>query len=204
MRFTRTELSPANKKQYVMAMGKKDIELLHEIALMAHRFMPNTKDLHDDKRRLASISKAFASAMSDVEYDSDEGDKLPIEERQVFKDALVKNPMHEVTRLEIIDHRPCTDCGGKGRVDIPTDSAAGQSIQWDKECPRCFGMGSRGRDVIFYDKNTQVTSSVQDTGKTLKLFVEDRPKPKTQDPISPMGKLNVEAIIELLESHRMR
>lgn len=159
MRFTRTELSPANKKQYVMAMGKKDIELLHEIALMAHRYTPNTKALHDDKRRLASIAKAFAQAKASVEWDSDEGERLPLEERQAFKDKLAENPMAEINRLEIIDHRPCQDCDGVGHYN-------------DQLCPTCQGMRTPGRSVVFWDDQTELKSSVQDQGRTLKLFVD--------------------------------
>lgn len=150
MRFTRTELSPANKKQYVMAMGKKDIELLKEIALMAHRYTPQTKDMHDSKRRLAAIAKAFAEAEKSVEWDSDEGDRLPLEERQKFKDELFANPMNEVTRLEIIDHSE------------PVMNERGDLLE------------GKGRTVIFWDANKQVESSIQDKGRTLKLFISDR------------------------------
>lgn len=174
MRFTRTELSPANKKQYVMAMGKKDIELLREVAHLAHKYMPNTKELKDDKRRLSSIAQAFSQAMEQAKNDSDEGDKLPLEERQKFKNAINENPMAEITRLEIIDHRPCPTCKGSRRVQTETDSAAGQSTSFSVECPECYGMGSKGRQHIFTDPNVEVKSSVQDQGRTLKLFIDKR------------------------------
>lgn len=178
MRFTRTELSPANKKQYTMAMGKKDIELLHEMALLAHKYTPNTREMHDAKRRLASIAKAFASAMAEVEYDSDEGDKLPLEERQAYKDMLDKNPMAEVNRLEIIDHRKCRTCHGDCFMNV---------LQADRtykkqECKECSGMGSKGRTVIVggpaygYSDDIDISSSVQDQGRTLKLFIQERGK----------------------------
>lgn len=205
MRFIKTDLSPANKKQYLMAMGKKDIELLHEVALMAHKYTPNTKELHDAKRRLASIGKAFASAMAEVEYDSDEGDKLPIEERQHYKDELDKNPLYEINRFELIDARPCSRCQGTGRIGTETDSAAGVTISFPKECPICQGLGSEGRKVIFWDNNTQVTSSIQDQGRTMKLFIDPRDEPINAVPPRLVDLLNedgdvVTKIIELLDS----
>ncbi len=174
MRFVRIEQSPANKKQYTMAMGKKDIELLKEMALLSHRYFPRTKALQDDRRRLASIAKAFAEAQKLVEYDTDEGDRLPLEERQKYKNKLNENHMAEITRLEIIDHRPCPKCHGDRFVLTETDTAGGQSTAFRKECPECQGMGSKGRQHIFTDPNVEVKSSVQDEGRTLKLFIGER------------------------------
>lgn len=170
MRFTRTELSPANKKQYVMAMGKKDIELLHEVALLAHKYTPNTKEMHDAKRRLASIAKGFSQAMAEVQYDSDEGEKLPLEERQAYKDKLDENPMAEINRLELVDHRPCNKCHGERRYNELQKDGTYKST----ECSDCQGMGSAGRSVIFWNDHTEVKSSVQDEGRTLKLFISER------------------------------
>lgn len=80
----------------------------------------------------------------------------------------------KINRLEIIDFRPCSRCNGIGRVNTETDTAAGQSISFSKECIECGGLGSPGRKVIFWDENVQVDPSFQDDGRTLKLFVDNR------------------------------
>lgn len=87
---------------------------------------------------------------------------------------VVPPSMDSLTRLELIDHCPCETCDGYGRVRTETDSAAGQSTSFLKECPVCLGAGFKGRDVVFWDKNKTVKASVQDEGRTLKLFITDR------------------------------
>lgn len=185
-----------------MAMGKKDIELLHEIALMAHRYTPNTRDMHDSKRRLASIAKAFAAAKAEVEYDSDEGEKLPLEQRQQYKDALEANPMAEITRFEIIDHRECVWCRGRLTANYLQKDGSYKELP----CDKCDGSGiSGGRKVIFWDKNAELTSSVQDNGRTLKLFIDDRKNKLVEESTTqPDSLLSVNKLIDILKSHRMK
>lgn len=84
------------------------------------------------------------------------------------------NELNKVTRLEVIDHTPCSRCGGTGRVKTWTDSAAGQSIAFDKECDGCAGTGTPGRELMFWDAYKEVSMSLQDDGKTLKLFINKR------------------------------
>lgn len=74
--------------------------------------------------------------------------------------------MNKITRFEIIHHEPCDTCHGAKTIEV-----AGTGII--QECPRCHGAGFEGRDVIVspYDGNT-VTYSVQDDGRTLKVFIE--------------------------------
>lgn len=85
-----------------------------------------------------------------------------------------ENTLVNVTRFEIVDHRPCSNCKGKMWVLTETDSAAGQSIAFKKECPACQGRGVKGREVIFWDKDVEVEQSLQDNGRTLKLFIKER------------------------------
>lgn len=146
MRFIRTELSPTNKKQYLLALGLKDIELLHQEALSAHRFMPNTPDLHEAKQRLSKIAKGLSEALTIARQDGDEGEDLPKKERQEYRNANVINPMSAITRFEVIDHRPV-----QGEHGIPT---------------------VKGRVIVEY--NVKVESSVQDKGRTLKIFINGR------------------------------
>lgn len=86
----------------------------------------------------------------------------------------MEDKLSKITRFEIIDHTPCTNCDGSGHVLTPTDSAAGQSIAFNKECDKCHGMGTKGREVIFWDAYKQIEASVQDDGKTLKIFISRR------------------------------
>lgn len=75
--------------------------------------------------------------------------------------------LDEVTRLEIIDHTSCDSCEGTGRITI-----SGQPDSY--ECPACHGSGLKGRQVVFFDANKQVEASLQDEGRTLKLFINER------------------------------
>lgn len=67
----------------------------------------------------------------------------------------------KVTRLEIIDHTECKECGGNGVFGLD-------------ECKNCAGMGFPGRRVVFWDKNKMVQLSLQDDDRTLKIFISDR------------------------------
>lgn len=78
------------------------------------------------------------------------------------------NADEKISRLEIIDHRPCNKCDGKGVIVAENYSISGHI------CDACNGRGSRGRDVIFWDNKTELQLSYQDDGKTLKIFLGDR------------------------------
>ncbi len=80
----------------------------------------------------------------------------------------------KVTRFEVINHAPCGECKGDGRVLTATDSAAGQSIAFNKECPACHGGGIPGRTVYVHDKNLKFELQLQDDDRTLKLFISER------------------------------
>lgn len=67
----------------------------------------------------------------------------------------------KVTRFEIIDDRPCVKCSGQG----------GTEGVW---CPDCGGTGSRGRTVYAHDRALKFELSLQDDGRTLKIFIEER------------------------------
>lgn len=80
----------------------------------------------------------------------------------------------KVTRFEIIDHTPCENCDGTGHYNTPTDSAAGQSISFYKECEICEGRGVVGREVVFHNPDIQLDLELQDGGRTLKVFLHER------------------------------
>ena len=67
----------------------------------------------------------------------------------------------KVTRLEIIDHTMCENCGGQGG---------------DEEvfCTECGDSGMNGREVIFWDKDKKIRLSMQDEDRTLKIFITER------------------------------
>lgn len=67
----------------------------------------------------------------------------------------------KVTRLEIIDHTICKTCTGQGGTE-------------DVWCGACGGTGMRGRTVVFWDAAKEVKLSLQDDGRTLKIFIEER------------------------------
>jgi DnaJ-class molecular chaperone len=75
--------------------------------------------------------------------------------------------LKKVTRLETIDHTKCDNCHGSGRVHIE-----GQTDSF--ECPACHGVGTLGRDLVFHNPNKEIELSVQDEGRTLKIFIKER------------------------------
>lgn len=75
-----------------------------------------------------------------------------------------------INRLEIIDHSDCMYCEGTGKT--PTDSAAGLTASF--RCIHCDGVGFLGRRVVMWDDGKSVDISLQDDGRTLKLFIEGK------------------------------
>lgn len=73
----------------------------------------------------------------------------------------------DVTRLEIVNHTNCDSCRGSGRMHI-------EGQPGDFECPACHGTGMTGREVIFHNQHKQIELSLQDDGKTLKVFITKR------------------------------
>jgi len=144
MRFIRRELSPANKRQYLIALGRRDIELLLGEAKQAYRYMPETASLKQDRQRLTGIIRGLTDALRQATADGDDYERVPIKDRQEYKNHKEKHPLTDITRLELIDDRQCKVC------DEPS------------------------RSVIFDDKDIELKSNVQDEGKTLKLFIESR------------------------------
>ena len=65
---------------------------------------------------------------------------------------------NNVTRLELIDHRPCGACTPAARI----------------LCGACGGTGMKGRKVIFWNDDNKVELSLQDDGRTLKVFIDDK------------------------------
>lgn len=100
-----------------------------------------------------------------------------VDETQWYLDTimgLVDTQFSGVTRLELVDNTKCKYCAGTGRIMTPQDSAAGQSIAFNKECPNCHGLGFPGRSVVFWNKNKKIDLSLQDDNRTLKLFIGER------------------------------
>lgn len=69
----------------------------------------------------------------------------------------------KVTRLELIDHTPCKRCNGEPYGELISQT-----------CPDCGGSGMPGRTVLFWDAYKKVELSLQDGGRTLKIFVSNR------------------------------
>jgi uncharacterized protein (AIM24 family) len=77
----------------------------------------------------------------------------------------------EVTRFEIVDHRPCEECEGTGWVAVPMPKTE-EALQ--QQCIGCSGMGIAGRTVVAYDENLQFDVELQDGNRTLKVFIHPR------------------------------
>lgn len=74
--------------------------------------------------------------------------------------------MSSVTRLELIDSTPCRGCNGETWIT--------EEDQKPRTCPDCDGLGTPGRNVVFWDAYKKVELSLQDDGKTLKVFISGR------------------------------
>lgn len=80
------------------------------------------------------------------------------------------NDFTKVNRLEIIDFRPCKECSGQGIIKRGKLSGV--------VCKKCEGAVFLGRQVIvggpvYGEKdNVNIKASVQDDGRTLKLFID--------------------------------
>jgi hypothetical protein len=106
-----------------------------------------------DKEKLAKVNK-----MVDKMY----------ELGALNPDFMSMEKLKLVTRFEVIDHTDCPVCKGKGRQIIEG------LMEPSFECPACHGSGSTGREVVFYDVHKQIKASVQDDGRTLKIFISKR------------------------------
>ena len=70
-----------------------------------------------------------------------------------------------ITRLEIIDHRPCPGCDGEGM------------IPGFGPCGSCGGAGANGRIVITNPNDgAEITYQEQDNGRTLKVYIKESKK----------------------------
>lgn len=67
----------------------------------------------------------------------------------------------KVTRVEIIDHRPCYFCDGHGQ------------LQNGNECTDCNGLGCAGRTVVARNEDISVEVDLQDEERTLKIFIRE-------------------------------
>lgn len=150
MRFKRVELSPANKRQYLIALGRVDIELLLGEAINAKKHTPDTADFAETHSRLASIVKGLKQALVAAQADNDEGYYVHSADRNKYKHDSETNPLIDITRFEIVDH-------SKSLYDEKGNALEG-----------------KGRTVIFWDENKKIESSIQDGGRTLKVFIADR------------------------------
>ena len=79
--------------------------------------------------------------------------------------------LSKVTLLELVDRSACTYCGGEAYINQPRERP--------KKCWSCGGTGTKGRQVIFWDANKSIKLSVQDDGRTLKIFVSNRDEENT-------------------------
>ena len=78
----------------------------------------------------------------------------------------------KVTRFEIINHTPCEECNGTGWVMVPDPTHQEEPEQ--RECRDCHGLGSPGRTVYVHNQNLKFDVQLQDEGRTLKVFIDER------------------------------
>lgn len=100
MRFKRVELSSHNKRQYLLALGVRDLELLMGISKAASESMPILPEYKTDRRRLRKITKGLAEAIEVAKADNDEGMSVPVEERANYLRDREENPLEDITRIE--------------------------------------------------------------------------------------------------------
>lgn len=171
MRFKKVELSPANKRQYLIALSYPDIEVLLGETRAALAHTPQTPEGKIILSQLKQIRKGLAEALKVAKAERDDGKRVPsdLRARYAGQDSD-ENHLKGITRLEVIDHTPCDTCNGEMHCFVNDKMQV---------CPKCGGLGCPGRDVVFWDKNKEVSSSIQDDGRTLKLFIGKRSEQDT-------------------------
>lgn len=85
------------------------------------------------------------------------------------------NQLPKVNRLEIIDHRPCNSCHGQRAANYLQKDGSYK----EEPCHECGGLGSKGREVIFWNDRDKVELSFQDDDRTLKVFVSRKDEKTT-------------------------
>lgn len=84
----------------------------------------------------------------------------------------MKDIFKGITRLEVIDHRQCVWCRGR----LTENRLVGDEYK-EMPCSKCDGSGIMGgRQVIFHNDQADISSRLQDDGKTMKVFINDRKK----------------------------
>ena len=72
MRYSNSSYSSSNKRQYWIALGKRDLELLLEEALNASRYAATAMS-DEDRHRLKGIVAGLQDALRDAEKLGDDG-----------------------------------------------------------------------------------------------------------------------------------
>lgn len=80
-----------------------------------------------------------------------------------MEETMKESRLKDVTRFEVIDHRTCKRCDGRGFEQHENSKPI--------ECEKCQGGGFQGRAFVAYD--VKVSESLQDDNRTLKIFVND-------------------------------
>lgn len=78
MRFRWTEYAPSNKRQYVMSISLRDLEIMHALAANADRAMPkipSNPQYEEVRTRLASMAKAMTAALVEADRLEDDGNR---------------------------------------------------------------------------------------------------------------------------------
>lgn len=78
----------------------------------------------------------------------------------------------KVTRLEIIDHRPCKVCDGSGFI-VAIDPTHMEEPE-QRQCSVCYGLGIPGRTVVARSGDVVISVDLQDEDRTLKVFISER------------------------------
>ena len=82
MRFRHDQIAPSGKRQYWIALGRVDIELLLGEATNALAHTPDVAALHEVRGRRRGIKRGLSDALAVAKANGDEGDRLPWVERK--------------------------------------------------------------------------------------------------------------------------
>jgi hypothetical protein len=81
MRYKVTDYSPANKREYWIALGLRDLELLLEEAKNAARHTPLSDK--ETRHRLKGIVKGLATALEEAQKLGDDGTRRKVSKPNV-------------------------------------------------------------------------------------------------------------------------
>lgn len=103
MRLKSDSISPAGNREYWIAVGRKDIELMLGLAISAKHYIPHTEDTRDTRQRLRSMITALTDAKKVAEKYGDEGYRLPFADRLADHKAKVAEDGEQDEETKLLD-----------------------------------------------------------------------------------------------------